>query len=232
MRCEDRAVRRQPRILDRHARTAERPREQHEALRGARADDDRLRVGGDAAHAAQVLGQRPPQLGRAPSVGVAEGPVGRLADALAQRAQPRPARKRGQVGVAGKEVEPRRAGLGLAGRHGDGARRVGHERARPAARDRDSPRRAAARRRRPPDAARRRGPMPAPAWPAAAPAGAGGPSARPRAGRPRAAPAAACGRPGRARPAAPGRKLVPSSVFKVVLYRAPLSAYRGALHDR
>ncbi len=101
---EDRAVR-QAGVLDRDARACQRARQQHEALRRAGAHDDRLRIGDHPAHAAQVLGQSPSQLSRAARVRIAEGSIGRLAHGLAYCAQPRPARKGGEIGIAREEVE-------------------------------------------------------------------------------------------------------------------------------
>ncbi len=121
-------MQRQPRILDGDASAGDRARKQREALRGAAADDDRARIGDHAAHAAQVLGERPPQLAGAARVRVAEGSIGSVAQGLAQRAQPRPARERREVGVAREEVERGRAPRRLDGGGRRGARGARHER--------------------------------------------------------------------------------------------------------
>ena len=208
VRSEDRPVR-QAGVLHRHARACQRARQQHEALGRARADDDRLGIGDHPAHAPQVLGKSPSQLSRTARIRIAEGSIGRLADRLANGAQPRPARER-------------RRDRDSRGRSRTSAPAA---RARPRARPRrsrrrrrtcrlpgvrlDSPRRAAARRRRPPAALRPGGPMPARGWPGVGPPRAGDRSGRPLEGRPRAASEAAGGSRGRARRAAPGRNWFP-----------------------
>ena len=128
-------MRRQPRVLHREVRLSERAREQHEPLRGARADDDRARVRDHPAHAAQVLGERAAQLGRPARVGVAESLCGRGGEHLAHRSQPLAARERRQVRIAGKEVEARARRRRLGGGRRRGRGRFGHVRSRASARE-------------------------------------------------------------------------------------------------
>jgi hypothetical protein len=102
------------RLLDRepcHAAREERPAGDHQALGHARGHDDALRRRHDAAHAAEIRGQRAAQLGRAPRVAVAEAGVGRVAQGFAHGRGPGGAREQRRVGLTGHEVVARRARL-------------------------------------------------------------------------------------------------------------------------
>ena len=94
-----------------HAARGQRPAREREPLGQARGHHDRRGVGGDAAHPAEVRGERAAQLGGSARVAVAQARVGRVAQSLAQRRGPRGAREERDVGRAGAEVEARRTGL-------------------------------------------------------------------------------------------------------------------------
>ena len=166
--------------------------EQRHPLRHAGGDDHALGVAGHAAGAAEVAGQRDPQLGSAARVAVVEPGVGRVAQGAPQRGEPGGAREQRDVGAAGAEVE---AGRPVRRRAAAGRRRRGRRRrrrawARPGGR-RGSPRRRAARRRRPRRRARRPARARARARRAARVPARAGPSAPRRAAAPRAGRAAA-----------------------------------------
>ncbi len=103
----DRAVEIQARVLHRQRATRQRRQQQREALVEARADDDPVRVGDHAARAAEVGGERRPQLRAPAQVAVAEHAVGRGREALPQRTQPRLTRERADVRRPRLEVQAR-----------------------------------------------------------------------------------------------------------------------------
>ena len=111
------------RVLDRdplRAVVGQRAADRALSLPEAVGDDDAAGVGDDAAHAAEVVGQRGAQRLVAARVAVAEVGVGEGVQRGAQRAQPGRAREGGDVGDAGAEVVARRdhravAGVGAGG---------------------------------------------------------------------------------------------------------------------
>ena len=84
-------------------------REERECVAETCADDDQLRIGGHAARASEIRGERFSELRAASWVVVAEARGGQVAEAAAQCARPRGPGEGGQVGQAGIEVEARRA---------------------------------------------------------------------------------------------------------------------------
>ena len=103
------------RVLERdpaHAGRRERAADEAEPLPEPAGDDDLLRRGGDAADAAEVVGERRAQHGDAARVAVAEVVVGHGRERRAQRAQPASPREGGDVGRVRAEVEPSTRGRG------------------------------------------------------------------------------------------------------------------------
>ena len=105
-------------------------------------------VARDAAHAAEVVGERAAQLGRAARVAVVQARVGRVAQRAAQRRQPARAREQGDVGRAraGSRTAAAALGRGVAGAPRPAAARRGDARRRSLPRRGGSPRRRAGRR--------------------------------------------------------------------------------------
>ena len=128
-------------------RRAQHARDEREHLGHAAADDDPRRVGVDAAHAPQVLGQRRPQPRMAGRVRIAEVRVDGVLQRPPLRRRPRPPREQRQIRRArpqvvasddlGRDRHRDRAALDACRDDGCG----------PAAHGRDTPRRRAARRR-------------------------------------------------------------------------------------
>ncbi len=122
----DQAVHVPARVLHRdrlHALPVQPAAEDREALHEARADEHVLRVGGRAAHASQVVGERFAQRRHAARVAVADRVERRLPERAAQRAQPAVAGKAGEVGKPGVEVVGKARQQRARGRPRDGRAR-------------------------------------------------------------------------------------------------------------
>ena len=95
------------RVLERHAGGAaagERAADEAQRVRRAGGDDDPVRVGDDAARAAEVVRDLGAELPDAALVDVAEVGVRRRREGLPHRAEPELPRERGDVGLVGAQV--------------------------------------------------------------------------------------------------------------------------------
>jgi hypothetical protein len=94
-------------VLDgdrRVAEVAQHPTQQHEPLRDAGGDDRPLRIRRDRPRAPQIGRQGVAEFGGPARIGVAERPVGHLAQRAAPRGEPRRARECRQVGPPRQQV--------------------------------------------------------------------------------------------------------------------------------